>query len=92
MRLGDLASFYGLAVPDSELGLTIADAFADRSDDQPAPGMRIAYGHAVIEVRGVTDGRVSYAVLRLEAGRLKRSIARVRRLLGFPPEQDEDDE
>ncbi|MFG1183228.1 MULTISPECIES: potassium/proton antiporter [Xanthobacter] len=92
VRLGDLASFYGLAVPDSELGLTIADAFADRSDDQPAPGMRIAYGHAVIEVRGVTDGRVSYAVLRLEAGRLKRSIARVRRLLGFPPEQDEDDE
>ncbi|WP_237356579.1 potassium/proton antiporter [Xanthobacter sp. YC-JY1] len=92
VRLGDLASFYGLAVPDSELGLTIADAFADRSDDQPAPGMRIAYGHAVIEVRGVTDGRVTYAVLRLEAGRLKRSIARVRRLLGFPPEQDEDDE
>ncbi len=92
VRLGDLASFYGLAVPDSELGLTIADAFADRSDDQPAPGMRIAYGHAVIEVRGVTDGRVTYAVLRLEAGRLKRSIARVRRLLGFPPERDDDDE
>lgn len=91
VRLGDLASFYGLAVPDSELGLTIADAFADRSDDQPAPGMRIAYGHAVIEVRGVTDGRVSYVVLRLEAGRLRRSIARARRLLGFPPEPDDDE-
>ena len=92
VRLGDLASFYGLAVPDAELGLTIADAFADRSDDKPAPGMRIAYGHAVIEVRAVTDGRVSYVVLRLQAGRLKRSIARARRLLGFPPEQDDDDE
>ncbi|MBP2151764.1 cell volume regulation protein A [Xanthobacter flavus] len=92
VRLGDLASFYGLAVPDAELGLTIADAFADRSDDKPAPGMRIAYGQAVIEVRAVTDGRVSYVVLRLQAGKLKRSIARARRLLGFPPEQDEDDE
>lgn len=92
VRLGDLASFYGLAVPDAELGLTIADAFADRSDDKPAPGMRITYGQAVMEVRAVTDGRVSYVVLRLQAGKLKRSIARARRLLGFPPEQDEDDE
>lgn len=91
VRLGDLASFYGLAVPDAELGLTIADAFADRSDDKPAPGMRIAYGQAVMEVRAVTDGRVSYVVLRLQAGKLKRSIARARRLLGFPPEQDEDE-
>ncbi|MFS8040463.1 potassium/proton antiporter [Xanthobacter sp. AM33] len=92
VRLGDLMSFYGLTVPDSELGLTIAEAFADRSDDHPARGMRIKYGHAVIEVREVVDGRVTWAVLRLEAGRLKRSIAKVRRLFGLQPEGEDDEE
>lgn len=91
VRLGDLMSFYGLTVPDSELGLTIAEAFADRSDDHPARGMRIKYGNAVIEVREVVDGRVTWAVLRLEAGRLKRSIAKVRRLFGLQPEGEDDE-
>ncbi|MFS8038184.1 potassium/proton antiporter [Xanthobacter sp. AM11] len=90
VRLGDLAVFYGLAVPDGDCGLTIAEAFADRSDDHPAPGMRITYGHAVIEVREVVDGRVTWAVLRLEAGRLRRGIARLRRLFGLPQDEDED--
>lgn len=92
VKLGDLAVFYGLAVPDAEHGLTIADAFADRSDDHPAPGMRIAYGAAVIEVREVVDGRVTWAVLRLEAGRLKRGIARARRLFGLPSPPGEGEE
>lgn len=91
VKLGDLAVFYGLTVPDDEHSLTIAEAFADRSDDHPAPGMRIIYGHAVIEVREVVDGRVTWAVLRLEAGRLKRGIARVRWLLGQSRADDEDD-
>lgn len=83
VKLGDLAVFYGLAVPVAEHGLTIADAFADRSDDHPARGMRIAFGEGVIEVREVVDGRVTWAVLRLEAGRLKRGIARVRGFFGL---------
>lgn len=91
VRLGDLASFYGLAVPEVECGITIADAFADRSDDHPAPGMRIAYGDAVIEVREVVDGRVAWAVLRLEAGRLRRSITRVRRLMGLKSGADDEE-
>ncbi|MEP9353113.1 potassium/proton antiporter [Xanthobacter sp. KR7-65] len=90
VRLGDLASFYGLAVPTNELGLTIADAFADRSDDKPAPGMRIIFGHAVIEVREVVEGRVAWAVLRLEPGRIRRSIAWARRMLRMEPEGNGD--
>ncbi|QRG05586.1 potassium/proton antiporter [Xanthobacter dioxanivorans] len=91
VKLGDLAVFYGLTVPTGEHAFTIAEAFADRSDDHPAPGMRIAYGHAVIEVREVVEGRVTWAVLRLEAGRLKRGIARARRLLGLSQPDSDDD-
>lgn len=87
VRLGDLASFYGLAVPDGELGLTIADLFADRSDDKPAPGMRITFGEAALVVREVADGRVTWAVLRPDAGPLRRSLARARWLLGYPRDE-----
>lgn len=90
VRLGDLAGLYGLPVPQEEWGLTIADAFADRASDRVAPGMRIAYGRALIEVRDVDDGRVTWAVLRLEGGRLKRGLRLLGRLFGQQP-QDEDD-
>lgn len=91
VRLGDLAGLYGLPVPQEEWGLTIADAFADRAADRVEPGMRVAYGHAQIEVRDVNDGRVTWAVLRLEGGRLRRGLRRLRRLFGSAePEADED--
>ncbi len=91
VRLGDLAGLYGLPVPQEEWGLSIADAFADRASDRVAPGMRIVYGRAMIEVRDVDDGRVTWAVLRLEGGRLRRGLRRLRGLLGLP-EPDADDE
>lgn len=91
VRLGDLAGLYGLPVPQQEWALTIADAFADRASDRVAPGMRIAYGRAVIEVRDVDDGRVTWVVLRLEGGRFTRGLRWLRRLLGLPePDADED--
>ncbi|MFG1419098.1 potassium/proton antiporter [Xanthobacter sp. V0B-10] len=91
VRLGDLAGLYGLPVPQEEWGLSIADAFADRASDRVAPGMRIVYGRATIEVRDVDDGRVTWAVLRLEGGRLRRGLRRLRRVLRLP-EPDADDE
>ncbi len=90
VRLGDLAGLYGLPVPQQEWALTIADAFADRASDRVAPGMRIAYGRAVIEVRDVDDGRVTWAVLRLEGGRLRRGLHVLRRLFGESAPLDED--
>lgn len=90
VRLGDIAGLYGLPVPQQEWGLTIADAFADRASDRVAPGMRIMYGRAVVEVRDVDDGRVTWAVLRLEGGRLRRGLHVLRRLLGQPDAAEED--
>jgi len=90
VRLGDLAGLYGLPVPREEWGLTIADAFADRASDRVEPGMRIAYGRAQIEVRDVDDGRVTWALLRLEGGRLRRGLRRLGRLFGQQPAADDD--
>ncbi|MFG1479401.1 potassium/proton antiporter [Xanthobacter sp. V4C-4] len=89
VRLGDLAGLYGLPVPQEEWALTIADAFADRASDRVAPGMRIAYGRALIEVRDVDDGRVTWAVLRLEGGRLRRGLRRLGRLFGQGDSEDD---
>lgn len=90
VHLSDLADLYGLPVPEAERGLTLSEAFEDRSDHHPEPGMRIAYGpSAVIEVREVDDGHVTSAVLRLDPGGFRRGIATLRRLLGRPVD-DED--
>ena len=66
VRMGDVADLYGLPVSEAERPMTIADAFADRADERPARGMRIALGHAVLEVRSVDGGRVSQAALHFE--------------------------
>ncbi len=87
--LADLADLYGFIIPETERGLTLAEAFEDRSDHHPEPGMRIAFGEAVIEVREVEDGRVTGVLLRLEPGRLRRGIDTVRRLLGRPVDEEE---
>ncbi|OYY86167.1 MAG: K+/H+ antiporter [Rhizobiales bacterium 35-66-30] len=66
IRLGDIGELYGLPIPLRDQDFTVAAAFADRTDDRPAPGMRIVFGHAAIEVRQVENGRVTLAALRLE--------------------------
>ncbi|MFG1428226.1 potassium/proton antiporter [Roseixanthobacter glucoisosaccharinicivorans] len=66
IRLGDIGELYGLPIPPRDQAFTVAAAFADRTDDRPAPGMRIVFGHAAIEVRQVENGRVTLAALRLE--------------------------
>lgn len=90
VRLADLADLYGLPLTEAERGLSIAEAFADRSDGHPFPGMRIGFGDgAVIEVREVDENGVRDAILRLEPSGLKRGIATVRRLLGRPVPDDD---
>lgn len=90
IRIGDLADLYGLPAPPGERQMTIAEAFADRAEERVAPGMRIAFGHAVIEVRAVEGGRVTQAALRFEqaaedgdgeggvrwSGRVRRLVSR----------------
>ncbi|GGF74035.1 K+/H+ antiporter [Azorhizobium oxalatiphilum] len=88
VRIGDVADLYGLIVPEAERGVTIADAFADRSDDRPLPGMRFPVGSAAIEVLAVDEGRVTQAALRFETlGEeglpwLERAMAWLRKRLG----------
>ena len=90
VRLADLADLYGLPVPEVERGLTIAEAFADRSDGHPFAGMRIGVGDgAVIEVREVDENGVKTAVLRLEPKGFRRGLATVRRLFGRPVVDDD---
>ncbi len=92
VRIGDIADLYGLPARENDRNLTIADAFADRTDNRPAPGMRMPLGHASIEVRTVEHGRVTRVALRFESaagveGRGKTSgfARRMRRiLLGGP--------
>ncbi|OYX88852.1 MAG: hypothetical protein B7Y84_07460, partial [Azorhizobium sp. 32-67-21] len=65
-----------------------SDVFADRAGDRVLPGMRIAFGHAFIEVRTVEAGRVGQVALRFEQaageeeeGGGMRWTTRARRLL-----------
>ncbi|WP_029004603.1 potassium/proton antiporter [Azorhizobium doebereinerae] len=67
VKLGDVADLYGLFVRDQDRVVTIAEAFADRTDDRPLPGMRFAVGTAAIEAVTVEEGRVTQAALRFEA-------------------------
>lgn len=91
VRLSDLADLYGLQVPEAERHLTLSEAFEDRADHHPEPGMHIAFGNgAVLEVREVDDdGKVTSVVLRLEQSRLGRGIATLRRLLGRPVDEED---
>lgn len=88
VRVGDVADLYGLPAPVGERQMTISDVFADRAGDRVLPGMRIAFGHAFIEVRTVEEGRVGQVALRFEQaageeeeGGGMRWTTRARRLL-----------
>ncbi|MEP9378114.1 potassium/proton antiporter [Aquabacter sp. CN5-332] len=87
VRIGDVADLYGLPASEAERHLTIADVFADRTDDRPLPGMRFPLGHATIEVRAVDAGRVTQVALRFEqaagengGGKVGRFMRRARRI------------
>ncbi|OZA90719.1 MAG: K+/H+ antiporter, partial [Azorhizobium sp. 39-67-5] len=88
VRVGDVADLYGLPAPAGERQMTLSDVFADRAGDRVLPGMRIAFGHAFIEVRTVEAGRVGQVALRFEQaageeeeGGGMRWTTRARRLL-----------
>lgn len=80
VSLADMAALYGLPVSEADRHLTIAEAFADRADERPAPGMRIALGTAALEVRAVDGGRVTRAALHFEHADEVDGISLVRRV------------
>ena len=61
-----LAELYGLSVPPEESALTVAEAFSARFENEPAVGDTLNFGPATLIVRGVEDGKVIRAGLRLE--------------------------
>ncbi|WP_341989841.1 potassium/proton antiporter [Azorhizobium sp. AG788] len=94
VRVGDVAELYGLAVRDEDRLLTIADAFADRTDERPLPGMRFPLGNAAMEALTVTEGRVSHAALRFETvggTRAQGWVRRMRRKLRRLPHEEGED-
>ncbi len=86
VRVGEVADLYGLSVREEDRFITIADAFADRTDERPLPGMRFPLGNASMEALSVSEGRVTQAALRFETvggtranGVIKRVQTRLRR-------------
>jgi len=62
--LGELASFYGLPIPERFSHATAAQLFDERFDEQPQIGDRLALGKAVIVVRSLKDDRVAQVGLK----------------------------
>jgi len=63
--LGELASFYGLQIPERFNEATAAELFDARFDEQPQVGDRLALGgKAVLVVRSVKDERVAQVGLK----------------------------
>ncbi|HEY8268321.1 MAG TPA: potassium/proton antiporter [Xanthobacteraceae bacterium] len=63
IRVGAIAEMYGLEIPATERGLSIADLFADRFDEDLRVGRRIDLGPAALFVREMDGDRVSLAGL-----------------------------
>lgn len=64
--LAQLVELYGLQAPAESVGKTVAEAFADRFENEPTVGDTLDFGPATLIVRGVDEGRVIRAGLRLE--------------------------
>jgi cell volume regulation protein A len=62
--LGELATFYGLAVPARFSGSTAAQLFDERFDEQAQVGDRLPLGGAVLIVRSVDGDRVTQVGLK----------------------------
>ena len=57
--LGELATFYGLAIPKRFAGRSAAQLFDERFDEQPQIGDRLTLGPATLIVQAIKDERVA---------------------------------
>lgn len=64
--LATLVEMYGLGVGPDEAGLTVAELFSTRFENEPAVGDTLGFGPATLIVRAVDEGRVTRAGLRIE--------------------------
>jgi cell volume regulation protein A len=62
--LGELAAFYGLAIPARFGARTAAQLFDERFDEQAQVGDRLALGKAILVVRSLKDERVAQVGLK----------------------------
>jgi len=62
--LGELASFYGLAIPSRYAERTAAQLFDERFDEQAQVGDSLTLGRAVLVVRSVREERVAHVGLK----------------------------
>jgi cell volume regulation protein A len=63
--LGELAAFYGVAIPPRFAGVTAAQLFDERFDEQPQVGDRLALGkNVILVVRDLKDDRVARVGLK----------------------------
>jgi potassium/hydrogen antiporter len=86
--LGELAEIYGVAVPDDQAKLTLADYFDIHLDRAPKEGAELALDSIVLVARSIGGGRVNVVGLRLpedeeatvpltRAQKFKRKLAEV---------------
>ncbi|MDX6748259.1 potassium/proton antiporter [Geminicoccaceae bacterium 1502E] len=66
VTLGALADLYGLEVPPEERDWTLERLFAERFEDGPRRGDRLAIGRAVVIARGIEEERLAAAALMLD--------------------------
>lgn len=64
--LATLVELYGLGVEPEEAGLTVAEVFSQRFENEPAVGDVLEFGPATLIVRAVDEGVVTRAGLRIE--------------------------
>jgi len=62
--LGELAAFYGLAIPPRFAKATAAQLFDERFDEQAQVGDRLALGRAILVVRSLKDDRIAQVGLK----------------------------
>lgn len=63
--LGELAEIYGVAVPDDQAKLTLADYFDIHLDYAPKEGAELVLDPIVLVARSIGGGRVNVVGLRL---------------------------
>jgi cell volume regulation protein A len=63
--LGELAAIYGVAVPEDQAKLTLADYFDIHLDRAPKEGAELALDSIVLVARSIGGGRVNVVGLRL---------------------------
>jgi NhaP-type Na+/H+ and K+/H+ antiporter len=82
LRLGKLAEFYDLPVPEEDRAMTLADQVQARLGRKPLIGDRIRLGHIELIVQGVRGERITEVAIELEPrARASLSPARLRALL-----------